>query len=617
MADSPLLASLLMGQRQEENPFQAQRKFGRNLIVQGSSTAPLGSGNPLEGLARALQGGLGGVVAGLASRDEENQTQNNISVYSDAYKKALGDPQNKIAPDPQGALDVLKGLKGGGAQQEALIGQLLQGGINTAVANQAAEVGLKAGGYGTPSAGGGGSSPAAGYQGTLAGRESGGNPQAVNPQSGAFGLYQFMPQTAADVRQTNPQLNLPEDHRTWTPDQQNQAEQALRGMNNDRLQKLGIPVTPATLALAHATGADGTAKLLSTPPNTPMEQVVPAQWIQQNPSMQGKTVGQYVSQFQTFNRPQGQGQPQGQPQTGGSVSPMQIPVAQGSQEGNVLRAKADALRAAGQPALALPLYKEADIADGKNADIRANRDVPGTPAGDIAVLQSAIRNPQIAQTPEYAAAHARVGKPQMAQGGQLYFPNMTAYPKPAGGEAAQGGRFQDTPESQFKMAQDFHNQYQQDQAVKNWKTIEPVINTMRAVVGNPGKGSDLDLAAGLATLYAPQGGGNLPRGEMLKHLLNVESLPAEIRTAIAGAISGQGMGPEARQAIMAQAEARAAAHKQQFDAVTQQYQKRGAKYGISPEDFMTGPASSQAPAAPGGLTMDAIDAEIARRRGGK
>ena len=69
------------------------------------------------------------------------------------------------------------------------------------------------------------------------------------------------------------------------------------------------------------------------------------------------------------------------------------------------------------------------------------------------------------------------------------------------------------------MAQDFSKQYGEDPAVKNWRTIEPVLTAMRQSVTNPSKAADLQLASGLATIYAPGGGGNLPRGEMLKKLV--------------------------------------------------------------------------------------------------
>lgn len=53
-----LIASLLLGQRQKRDPLEIYQSFGRQQAQAGTSTAPLGSGNALEGIARALQGGL-------------------------------------------------------------------------------------------------------------------------------------------------------------------------------------------------------------------------------------------------------------------------------------------------------------------------------------------------------------------------------------------------------------------------------------------------------------------------------------------------------------------------------------------------------------------------------
>ncbi len=143
MADTnPLLASLLIGQRQDySNPFAETRKFGRDLIVKGSSTAPLGSGNWLEGLARALQGGIGGATEGIADWQEKKQNEHNVGVYSQAAAER----------DPQKAADLLKGLKGGDPQQTALFGQIIQNNINEGLKQQQAQ--------GVYTRGGGGAGP--------------------------------------------------------------------------------------------------------------------------------------------------------------------------------------------------------------------------------------------------------------------------------------------------------------------------------------------------------------------------------------------------------------------------------------------------------------------------
>ncbi len=578
-----------MGQRQEENPFQAQRKYGRNLMVQAGSTAPIGSGNPLEGLARALQGGIGGLAVAQAQAEEEDQTKHNIGVYTDAARVAQTNPTQ--------ATEILKGLKGGGAQQEAILGQILQTGINTGLANQIAEAQIKAGGYAPTPQGGGQGTGGTNITITPGQGTSDNNPMNIRatgipwegkttPPGAAFETF-ANPQAGANATaknfasyvRDNPNITVGEAIAKWAP--------VGDGANNPqayaaRIAQAGIaPDTKLAAVLADPTAFSKLA--------------MAGTGVEKGGVPQGFTPQIFAGAAQTA---QPQGQPQGQVLPG-TQPPMQVPAPTASSQGDILRAQAMKLMQGGQHAAALPLFKQALEADAKFADDITKESQPGTTRGDVAILQAAIRNPQIAQTPEYAAAHARLGKPQMAQGGQLYFPDMTAYPAPQGGQAAQGGRFQDTPESQFKIAQDFSKQYGEDQAVKNYRAIEPVITSMRDSVAHPSKAADLNLAMGLATLYNPSGGGSGGRGEMLKKLMDVESLPAEIRTAIKSAISGQGMDPESRARIMAEAESRFGAHKQQFDAVTQQYQQRGAKYGIKPEDFMTGPASSQAPAEGG------------------
>lgn len=76
MADNALLASMLMQQKTRTDPNEAQAAFARKLMQFGSSTAPVQS--PLEGLARALQAGLGGYFAGEARRSQEEDRQADI-----------------------------------------------------------------------------------------------------------------------------------------------------------------------------------------------------------------------------------------------------------------------------------------------------------------------------------------------------------------------------------------------------------------------------------------------------------------------------------------------------------------------------------------------------------
>lgn len=160
------------------------------------------------------------------------------------------------------------------------------------------------------------------YQPTLAIAEGGNGPGAatiVNPQSGAGGQFQFMPSTWNDVRTRNPDLNLPQSPLDAPPELQAKAEERFRASNAAELQKAGIPPTPANLYLAHRAGAQGAQTILGAPPETPMAQLVPPTWLQQNPDM-NTTAGQFRHQAE-----QRFGQPTQAPPQGGTALPAGMP----------------------------------------------------------------------------------------------------------------------------------------------------------------------------------------------------------------------------------------------------------------------------------------------------
>lgn len=123
--------------------------------------------------------------------------------------------------------------------------------------------------------------------------ESGGNYGAINPRSGAFGKYQFMADTWASVSKAHPELGLPFNMRQATPAQQEAAKRALDQDNAKVLQAKGVPTTDANMYLAHRFGAEGAASFLKAPDDAPVAKVLPASWVDQNPDLQGVTVGQF------------------------------------------------------------------------------------------------------------------------------------------------------------------------------------------------------------------------------------------------------------------------------------------------------------------------------------
>lgn len=110
MADNALLASLLMGQKRRNNPNDAMRSQGQKLIISGTSTAPVQS--PLEGLARALQAGIGGYTSGLADQREEERGKKTSELLGRMMGAKTDQELADIAKEGGGDPDVLNPLLG-------------------------------------------------------------------------------------------------------------------------------------------------------------------------------------------------------------------------------------------------------------------------------------------------------------------------------------------------------------------------------------------------------------------------------------------------------------------------------------------------------------------------
>lgn len=137
----------------------------------------------------------------------------------------------------------------------------------------------------------------------IAGAETGGvaNPYQTPNLAGAssaFGKYQFTKSTWVNTyRKLNPKTGLSDD-RIWAlrtnPEMQERLMQRLTQDNAAALTGAGLPVSDATLYLAHFLGAKGAQTLLNADANTPVEQLPGfASAIKANPTvLRGKTVGQ-------------------------------------------------------------------------------------------------------------------------------------------------------------------------------------------------------------------------------------------------------------------------------------------------------------------------------------
>ncbi len=128
--------------------------------------------------------------------------------------------------------------------------------------------------------------------------ESGGDPNAQNPNSSASGPGQFIDSTwLSTIKAHRPDLA------------QGQSDDALLGLKNDPqlsremtgayasdnqaiLSKAGVPVTPGTTYLAHFAGPQGAVKVLQADPNAPVGDILGPAVVKANPFLQGMTAQQ-------------------------------------------------------------------------------------------------------------------------------------------------------------------------------------------------------------------------------------------------------------------------------------------------------------------------------------
>lgn len=132
---------------------------------------------------------------------------------------------------------------------------------------------------------------------SIIGVESGGNPNATNPNSSATGLGQFISSTWLDtLKAARPDLaqgktddellalrNDPQLSREMT--------EAYANQNQATLSKAGLPVTPGSTYLAHFAGPGGAVKVLQADPSAPAGDVLGTAVVKANPFLAKMTVG--------------------------------------------------------------------------------------------------------------------------------------------------------------------------------------------------------------------------------------------------------------------------------------------------------------------------------------
>lgn len=126
------------------------------------------------------------------------------------------------------------------------------------------------------------------------------NPQTGKPVSSAVGNGQFIDQTWLDtVKSARPDLVKGMSDKEILalradPQLSQDMTSAYARQNAETLSANGLPVTSATLALAHRFGPDGAKTILSASPDAKLADILPKKVIDANPTLANATAGQYT-----------------------------------------------------------------------------------------------------------------------------------------------------------------------------------------------------------------------------------------------------------------------------------------------------------------------------------
>jgi len=130
---------------------------------------------------------------------------------------------------------------------------------------------------------------------SIVGAESGGNPNAKNPNSSAGGLGQFIDSTwLAMLKQERPDLvegRSPQELLALKSDPtlSRQMTEAYAAQNGKILSNAGFEANPGNTYLAHFAGPQGAVRVLSADPGAPIEAILGPQAVAANPFLKGMT----------------------------------------------------------------------------------------------------------------------------------------------------------------------------------------------------------------------------------------------------------------------------------------------------------------------------------------
>jgi hypothetical protein len=131
---------------------------------------------------------------------------------------------------------------------------------------------------------------------SIIGVESGGNPNARNPNSSASGLGQFIDSTwLSTIRSTRPDLAGKSDAELLAlktdPQLSREMTEAYANQNGRILSQSGHEATPGNTYLAHFAGPQGAVSVLGADPSAPVGQILGPAVVKANPFLANMTAG--------------------------------------------------------------------------------------------------------------------------------------------------------------------------------------------------------------------------------------------------------------------------------------------------------------------------------------
>lgn len=234
----------------------------------------------------------------------------------------------------------------------------------------------------------------------IIGAESGGDPQAKNPNSTATGPGQFVSGTWLDMMARNrPDLTQgksPDEILALRsdPDISREMTAAYARDNTKTLSDAGLPTTPGNVYLAHFAGPTGAVNLLKADPTAPAASVLDPAAVKANPFLRGMSVADLQS---WASRKVGGGAPvQTAPGAPVQTPPVQaVPAAQGGM-------------LSGLPGLSEPGAAAPGTAPTAGPQVAGPAPVGQSPAQPDPMAQPQMAAPQPLNMPLTAQAKARL-----------------------------------------------------------------------------------------------------------------------------------------------------------------------------------------------------------------